>query len=346
MKNYLFLAAFLLFIVGCKQKNHPAKGVRIPQYKEVQNGGIKMIPVRNGKYKVWTKKVGDGKIKVLLLHGGPGLTHEYFECFESFFPQAGIEFYYYDQLGSHYSDHPTDTALWSVEQFTDEVEEVRKGLGLEKFYLLGHSWGGMLTMEYAAKYPEHLKGIIISNMTASIPDYVVYINKLRNKMPEEQVKTMKKFEDANDSNNPEYQKLVQQLYNLYICRLQEWPEPLTRSFAQINALVYNTMQGNNEFVVTGKFKNWNAWEKIKTIKAPALVIGADYDEMDPKEIKKMGELIPNSEVLICKGSHMCMWDDQQNYFNGVISFLYATEKGTPARSIKPDSSISKYMMPE
>ncbi len=139
----------------------------IPQYNAVQSGGVKMIPVMGGKYKVWTKKVGDGKIKVLLLHGGPGLTHEYFECMESFFPQAGIEFYYYDQLGSHYSDHPTDTALWSVERFTDEVEEVRKGLGLDSFYLLGHSWGGMLTIEYAAKYPDHLQGAISSHIEVS-----------------------------------------------------------------------------------------------------------------------------------------------------------------------------------
>ena len=180
---------------------------------------------------------------------------------ESFLPQMGITFYYYDQLGSHYSDHPTDTALWSVERFTDEVEEVRKGLGLDSFYLLGHSWGGMLTMEYAYKYPDHLRGAIISNMTASIPAYVVYINKLRDKLPADQVAKMKQYEAANQSDNAEYQKLVQQLYNLYICRLSPWPEPLIRSFAHINSQVYNTMQGNNEFVVTGKFKDWNAWDK-------------------------------------------------------------------------------------
>jgi len=299
----------------------------IPVYNTVQSGGVRMIPIMGGKYKVWTKKVGNGKIKVLLLHGGPGLTHEYFECLESFFPQAGIEFYYYDQLGSHYSDHPTDTALWSVERFTDEVEEVRKGLGLDSFYLLGHSWGGMLTMEYAVKYPDHLKGVIISNMTASIPDYVVYINKLRDKLPAEEVAAMKKYEAANQSDNPEYQKLVQKLYNQYICRLSEWPEPLTRSFAHINSQVYNTMQGNNEFVVTGKFKNWNAWEKIKQIKCPALVVASTFDEMDPKELEKMSQDIPHGKLLVCQGSHMSLWDDQANYMNGVIGFLKNTEAG-------------------
>jgi proline iminopeptidase len=114
-----------------------------------------MVPVRGGKYKVWTKKVGDGHIKVLLLHGGPGLTHEYFECMESFFPRSGIRVLLLRSAGVPLLRiRPTDTALWSVESFTDEVEDVRKGLGLDSFYLLGHSWGGMLTMEYAVKYPE------------------------------------------------------------------------------------------------------------------------------------------------------------------------------------------------
>ena len=332
MNRLIIIALFAAVLVtSClptgRKRCVAERDTTIPQYTSVQSGGVKMIPVMGGKYKVWTKKVGNGKIKVLLLHGGPGLTHEYFECMESYFPQAGIEFYYYDQLGSRYSDHPTDTALWSVERFTDEVEEVRKGLGLDSFYLLGHSWGGMLTMEYAVKYPDHLKGVIISNMTASIPDYVVYINKLRDKQPAEEVAVMKKYEAANKSDDPEYQRLVKKLYNQYICRLTEWPEPLTRSFDNINSQVYNTMQGNNEFVVTGKFKDWDAWAKIPHIKCPALVVASVYDEMDPKELEKMSQIIPHGKLLFCQGSHMSMWDDQQNYMEGVIRFLKQTDEG-------------------
>jgi proline iminopeptidase len=111
---------------------------------------------------VWTKRFGNNpKIKVLLLHGGPGGTHEFFESFESFFPQEGIEFYEYDQLGSYFSDQPKDSSLWVTERFVEEVEQVRKALGLNKdnFYLLGHSWGGILAMEYALKYQDNLKGL-------------------------------------------------------------------------------------------------------------------------------------------------------------------------------------------
>ncbi|MBI4553609.1 MAG: proline iminopeptidase-family hydrolase, partial [Candidatus Latescibacteria bacterium] len=146
-----------------------------PAAKEVKTGGVRMVTV-DGKYKVWTKGVGSGPIKMLTLHGGPGATHEYFECFEDFLPQQGIQFFYYDQLGSAYSDQPDDLSLWTVERFREEVEQVRAGLGLENFYLYGQSWGGMLAIEYALKYQSHLKGLIISNMTASIPSYVEYIN--------------------------------------------------------------------------------------------------------------------------------------------------------------------------
>lgn len=326
--NLSFLCLLLAFActTGKDQCIRPGESP-VPLYTEVQTGGVKMIPVMGGKYKVWTKKIGNGAIKVLLLHGGPGLTHEYFECMESYLPACGIEFYYYDQLGSHYSDHPTDTALWSIDRFTDEVEEVRKGLRLDSFYLLGHSWGGMLTMEYALKYPLHLKGVIISNMTASIPDYVAYINKLRDKLPPDEVAAMKKFEANDQSDKADYQRLVKKLYNLYICRLPEWPEPLSRSFSHINAQVYNTMQGNNEFVVTGKFRNWNVWDKVGSIRCPALVIGADYDEMDPKEMERLAGLLKKAKLLMCHGSHMCMWDDQQRYMEGLINWLHETEAG-------------------
>ncbi len=146
---------------------------------EVKTGGVKMIQV-DGMYNVWTKKIGDGKIKVLLLHGGPGFTHDYFECFEDFLPKEGIEFYYYDQLGSGNSDIPTDTALWNLPRFIEEVEQVRKGLGLDNFYLLGHSWGSMLAMEYLNKYQNHVKAAVLSNMTAGIKSYVTYSEKLKN----------------------------------------------------------------------------------------------------------------------------------------------------------------------
>src|ERR1700733_5779685 len=143
------------------------------------SGGVNVITIQTpkGPFHVWTKRVGNNpKIKVLLLHGGPGATHEYFEALDSYFPGAGIEYYYYDQLGSAYSDQPDQPDLWKLARFVEEVEQVRQALKLDKsnFYLYGHSWGGLLALEYALKYQQNLKGLIISNMVASIPAYNRY----------------------------------------------------------------------------------------------------------------------------------------------------------------------------
>ena len=146
-------------------------------------GGVRMVPITTpkGKFNVWTKRVGNNpKMAVLLLHGGPGATHDYFEPFDSFLPAEGIEYIYYDQLGSAYSDQPNDDRLWTIPRFVDEVEQVRSALGLtrDNFCLLGHSWGGMLAMEYALAHQDNLKCLIISNMMDSIPAYNDYARRV------------------------------------------------------------------------------------------------------------------------------------------------------------------------
>jgi proline iminopeptidase len=296
---------------------------------EVKTAGIRMIPVEGGKYKVWTKKVGAGKVQVLTLHGGPGVTHEYFECFEDFLPQAGVEFYYYDQLGSFYSDQPNDPSLWTIDRFRDEVEQVRKALGLENFYLYGESWGSMLGIEYALKYQRHLKGLVLSGMTASIASYVEYVNKLRAELPPEVLAVLTKYESKGDFDAPEYQEVMfKEVYGRYVCRLDPWPDPVARAFKHLNPQVYNTLQGPNEFVVTGTFKDWDRWKDLPKIEVPTMLIGARYDEMNPEDIRKMGRLIPHSRVAICEnGSHLAMWDDQVAYFDALLGFFRDVESG-------------------
>ena len=296
---------------------------------EVKSAGIRLIPIEGGKYKVWTKKVGSGKIKVLTLHGGPGFNHEYFECFEDFLPQHGVEFYYYDQLGSSYSDQPDDASLWTVDRFREEVEQVRQALGLENFYLLGHSWGGMLGIEYALKYQKHLKGLVISSMTASIDSYMAYAAKLRAALPAETIAILDKYEAKGEYENPEYEKaMMEQVYARHICRLDPWPDPVQRAFKHMNPKVYNTMQGPNEFVITGNFKNWDRWKDLPAIKVPTQLVVGRFDEMNPADIQKMGTLLPRSRVLVLeKGSHLGMWDDQETYFKGLLKFFDDVEAG-------------------
>src|ERR1041384_3354923 len=171
---------------SCSQMEKPQTGpnTTVANYfnygdTSVQSAGIRMIPIKTpaGEFKVWTKRFGNNpRIKDLLLHGGPAAGHEYKECFESFFPKEGFEFYEYDQLGAPYSDQPEDSSLWTIERYVDEVEQVRKAIGADKrnFYVLGNSWGGILAMEYALKYQQNIKGLIVADMMASCPDYGKY----------------------------------------------------------------------------------------------------------------------------------------------------------------------------
>lgn len=289
----------------------------------VKAAGERLIPIEGGKYRVWTRKVGSSDIKVLTLHGGPGFNHLYLNCFEDFLPQAGIEFYLYDQLGSLFSDNPDDPSLWTLTRYTDEVEQVRKGLGLENFYLYGHSWGGMLAYEYALKYPQHLRGVVISNMVASIPRYEAYVARFHNELTPDERKTMQKYEAANNYDAPEYQKIVlDRIYTKHICRLDPWPAPVQLGFRFLNTRIYNYLQGPNEFVITGTLKKWDRTRDLKNINTRALLMGARYDEMDPDEMRRIASAMPNARAVISdRGSHLCMYDDQEWYFRELISFL-------------------------
>ena len=300
----------------------------------VKSGGVKIIPIENGKYKVWTKRIGNNpKIKVLLLHGGPGCTHEYFESFESFFPKEGIEFYYYDQLGSAYSDQPKDTSLWNLPRFVEEVEQVRKALNLneDNFYLLGHSWGGILAAQYALKYQEHLKGLIISNMMMSATAYDHYAeNVLAKQMDPKVLMEVRAIEANGDFTNPRYMELL--LSNFYVKHIlripiEHWPDAVNRNFNKLNATIYTTMQGPSEFGISGNLENWDITKELSTIEVPTLVIGSTFDTMDPDHMKWVSTQLKNGSFLLCpKGSHMSMWDDQEHYFPGLISWLNNSSK--------------------
>ncbi len=332
----LSIAATVLLGSGCATKeNREPSGIMPGYFKSTETGvltgGVKMIAVETpkGKFNVWTKRIGNNpKIKLLLLHGGPGATHEYFECMESFLPAEGIEFIYYDQLGSGNSDNPNDTSLWDLNRFVDEVEQVRKALNLDKenFYLLGHSWGGILAMEYGARYGENLKGLIISNMMADAQDYKKYADEvLAKQMDKNVLDTIRAIEARGDFENPNYMELLMpNFYGKFICRLplEEWPEPMMRAFNKLNQQVYVMMQGPSEFGISGKLENWDVKEKLSSISVPTLVIGATHDTMDPEHMKWISTRVKNGSFLLCEnGSHMCMWDDQQAYMNGLIKFL-------------------------
>jgi proline iminopeptidase len=333
--------AFVLFLAlliasgSASAQQAPSLRSYFADIAKVREGGVKMVPIHTpkGDFKVWTKRFGHNpRIKLLLLHGGPGFTHEYFEALEGYLPAEGIEFIYYDQLGSAFSDQPKDKDLWTTERFVEEVEQVRLALGLNKdnFYLLGHSWGGILAVEYALKYGANLKGLIISNMMMSIPDYNRYAEEVLAKgMDPAVVKEVKELEAKGQYDSPRYMDLlIPHFYAKHLCRLPEWPDAFNRAAARVNREIYVLMQGPSEFGASGRLEKWDRKADLPKLAMPTLVIGAAHDTMDPVHMRWVSTQVQHGSFLLCpQGSHMAMWDDQATYCKGLIRFLKRVDAG-------------------
>jgi len=342
VRRFLVLAAFLMWLPACGDRPvaPAATGTSYLDYTgrtDLLGGGARMIPIRTpkGEFHVWTKRVGNSPgIKVLLLHGGPGFTHEYLEAFDSYFPAASVEYYYYDQLGSAYSDQPDEPELWEIPRFVEEVEQLRQALALgrDNFYLYGHSWGGLLAIEYALKYQQHLKGLIVSNMMASIPAYNNYARTvLMPAMDQTALAQIQRFEATGNIDDPGYMKLLMSHhYEGHLLRMPAaaWPDPVNRAFRHLNPKVYIPMQGPSELGASGKLANWDRTGDLGKISVPTLMIGARYDTMDPAYIKMMAGKAPKGRYLFCpNGSHLALYDDQKAYFDGAIRFIHDVDAG-------------------
>lgn len=297
--------------------------------------GTKIITLDSG-YHLWTNTQGEGDIHLLALHGGPGGNHEYWEDTAEQLAKQGlnVQVTMYDQLGSLYSDQPDYSEpeiakkYLTYEYFLDEVDEVRAKLGLDNIYLIGQSWGGLLVQEYAVKYGQHLKGAIISSMVDEIDEYVDHVNALREKtLPADAVAFMKECEDRNDYSNPKYQEYVQIMNEQYVDRKQ--PSKLYHLKDLGGDAVYNVFQGDNEFVVTGKLKDWHFRDQLKNIKVPTLLTFGEHETMPLETAKTMDSLIPNSKLVTTpNGGHHHMVDNPDVYYKHLADFIRSVEDGT------------------
>jgi proline iminopeptidase len=281
-----------------------------------------------GGYRVWTKRVGRSGVPLLTLHGGPGFSHEIFTGLARHLPSDDIDVILYDQLGSLNSDCPNDPALWTIPRFTFEVEQVRSALGLESFYLLGLSWGGILGIEYALRHPQRLRGLIVSSMTASISSYQASVDALRAVLPAEVQEVLTAHEAAGTIEHPEYVRLIDKHLNQrHLCRVTPWPQSVQNMFRHANHKVYTTMQGPNEFMITGTLATWDRWDDLARIEPPTKLIVGKHDTISVADVHEMARRIPRASVTVCeRGSHFAMWDDPDTYRDAVIRFIRETEE--------------------
>lgn len=296
--------------------------------------GTTIITLHNG-YHLWTNTEGHGKIHLLCLHGGPGGTHEYWEDTADQLKKQGMDVtvHMYDQLGSLYSDTPDFSDpevrknVLTYDYFLDEVEEVRQKLGIDHFYLIGQSWGGLLVQRYAVKYGQHLKGAIISSMVDDIDDYIKSINHIRETaLPKADVDFMKQCEADNNYDNERYQKCVQILNEGYIDRWQ--PAKIRHVKDLTDTTIYNAFQGDNEFVITGKLASWHFRDQLKNIKVPTLITFGEHESMPIPTGKLMAKKIPHARfVTTPNGGHHHMLDNPDVYYKHLADFLRDVESG-------------------
>ncbi len=288
------------------------------------------VPFRG--YKTWYRIVGEPegsrKFPLLCLHGGPGMAHDYLEPLEAM-GVGGRQVIFYDQLGCGNSDQPHDPSMWTVSLFVEEVDVVRRALGLNKVHILGQSWGGMLAMEYALTKPAGLASLILADSPASMPQWVEEANRLRSQLPQDVQQTLARHEAAGTVDSPEYEEAMMVYYRRHVCRLDPWPECVNRTFEQLakNPEVYHTMNGPSEFYVTGNLKEWNIVSRLPEIQVPTLVIGGRYDEATPAITETVHRGITDSEWVIFENSgHMPHVEETDRFLRLAGQFLYRVEE--------------------
>jgi proline-specific peptidase len=293
------------------------------------------IPTREGfvpfrSYKTWYYVVGEQqspeKLPLICLHGGPGALHHYLKPLERL-AETGREVIFYDQIGCGRSDQPSDPSMWTVDLFVDELMTLRRELELERFHLLGQSWGGMLALEYALTQPEGLASLILASTTASIPHWIAESNRLRAELPPDVQETLTKHEEAGTLDDPAYEEATMVFYRRHVCRMDPWPDYVLESFNNMRQEVYNTMWGPTEFLATGNLRDWDVTDRLGEIRVPTLITCGEYDEATPALAEEMQRGILGSRLYVVPdGSHMAHAEGGNAYLDTVAAFMEEVER--------------------
>ena len=273
-------------------------------------------------HEIWTKTVGDGSgIPLLLLHGGPGAGHDYLEPLEALGSDRPVIFY--DQLGCGKSGKPVSRALWTIERFADEVQEVRDALGIQRSHILGQSWGGWLGIEYMLRQPVGLQSFVLASTSSSIPQFSAECDRLIAELPEENRKALEYHGARGEFEHEAYAAAEEMFYRRHLCRLEEWPNCMLRSIENLHHnTVYESINGPNEFTTIGNLRYWNRTSDLDQIKIPVLITCGRYDELGPACAATLQTGIPNSETVVFEESaHVAHIEEPEAYRKTVSEFL-------------------------
>ena len=273
-------------------------------------------------YNIVSYSYGKGEHVLFLLNGGPGLPCDYLRDPHIHLVEEGYRIVAFDQLGCGNSDRPEDVSLWNITRYVEEVETVRKELGIVNFHLLGQSWGGWLSIEYALTYPDEIRSLILANTCGDLQHLTTELNRMREALGSETVAMMLHHEAMGTIDHPEYQAAITILNYRHVCRLKEWPSSLLASVDDWNMGPYGTMQGPNEFLYIGNLKDWNRISDMDSLEMPTLIITGTHDEIGPACASRMNNVLPNSEVVVFhNSSHVPFYEEPDLYFKELQIFL-------------------------
>jgi L-proline amide hydrolase len=289
------------------------------------------VPFRGGR--TWYRSVAaasedDARLPLLCLHGGPGANWLHLKPYEALADERRVVFY--DQIGSGNSglEEPHEVSIWQPELFVEEVGVVREALGLERVHVLGHSWGGMLGMQYATEQPEGLASLIVESSPPSVPGWMPEVARLRSELPPDVEATLREHEEAGTTDSPEYEEASMVFYRRHVCRTEPWPDWLVECFEKLeaNPEVYHAMNGPSEFHVIGTIKDWDITARLPQIEVPTLVFCGRYDEVTPAVVQIAHRAIPGSEfVVLEESSHMAQAEEPEKTLELVRGFLERVE---------------------
>lgn len=281
-------------------------------------------------YETWYRVEGDlggERAPLVTLHGGPGATHVYLHPLADL-AAAGRAVVFYDQLGNgnstHLPERMGDGDFWTPELFVRELTNLVEHLGLERYHVLGQSWGGFLGQEYALTQPPGLLSLVLANTAASFPDFLAECNRLREELPPDVQGTLTWHEAEGTTDATAYEEAAMVFYLRHVCRMPGWPEELMQAFASIeaNPTVYHTMNGPSEFHVIGSIKDWQVKDRLGEIRVPTLVVSGRYDEATPALQEALVAGIPDTEqVIFEESSHTPFWEERERFLAVVGDFL-------------------------
>ena len=270
---------------------------------------------------VWFKRVGGGPgLPLLAIHGGPGLPHNYLRSLERLADEREVIFW--DQLGCGNSKCPSNIGLWTMERSVAEMEAVVKALGLSRFHVFGNSWGGMLAQQYALDAASGATSLVISNSTASMPQFSEMVSRLKSDLDPATQSAIDRHEAAGTTHSAEYQAAIRTWNETYLCRVRPWPADLEDAFRSMGTEIFETMFGSSDFHIVGTIRSWDVFDRLAEIALPTLIIAGRYDECVPEHMWEMHQRIAGSRFELFESSaHMPFIEEPDRFDQVMRDFL-------------------------